>query len=428
MKYILTNCNIINGISDSLIKGKSVVVKDDIIEDITENILPYKDYKIIDLKNKYLMPGLINLHVHLPGSGNPNGGKNQNKKTVDFLMKHFLTRKIVTSLCKKYAKIELQSGVTTIRTVGGLSDIDSKLRDLNSKKMPRILASNMAISVPCGHMAGVLAYEATDVSSALKYLDEIKATKPDLIKIMITGGVLDSKVKGEPGVLKMQPEIVKAITSAAHSYGYKVAAHVESLEGVEVALLNGVDTIEHGAKLNEEMISLFKEKNAAHVCTISPAVVFKYFNKKDLYCDDTGLYNGELVFKGIVECAKACLGNNILVGLGTDTACPYVTHYNMWREIIYFKNFCHVSNAFAINTATHINARIARIDNETGSIEAGKSADMLVLDGSPFIDLKTLKSPLKVIFKGNINNKPKVKKKALVEEKLDNILTQIYNN
>lgn len=100
----------------------------------------------------------------------------------------------------------------------------------------------------------------------------------------------------------------------------------------------------------------------------------------------------------------------------------------MWREIIYFKNFCHVSNAFAINTATHINARIARIDNETGSIEAGKSADMLVLDGNPFIDLKTLKSPLKVIFKGNINNKPKVKKKALVEEKLNNILTQIYNN
>lgn len=97
MKYILTNCNIINGISDSLIKGKSVVVKDDIIEDITENILPYKDYKIIDLKNKYLMPCLINLHVHLPWSGNPNGGKNQNKKTVDFLMKHFLTRKIVTS-------------------------------------------------------------------------------------------------------------------------------------------------------------------------------------------------------------------------------------------------------------------------------------------------------------------------------------------
>ena len=64
-----------SGISESLIKGKSVVVKDDIIEDITEDILAYKDYKIIDLKNKYLMPGLINLHVHLPGSGNPNGGK-----------------------------------------------------------------------------------------------------------------------------------------------------------------------------------------------------------------------------------------------------------------------------------------------------------------------------------------------------------------
>ena len=84
MKYILTNCNIINGISDSLIKGKSVVVKDDIFEDITENILPYKDYKIIDLKNKYLMPDLINLHVHLPGSGNPNGGKTKIRKLLIF--------------------------------------------------------------------------------------------------------------------------------------------------------------------------------------------------------------------------------------------------------------------------------------------------------------------------------------------------------
>ncbi len=428
MKYILSNVNIIDGASDCIIKGKSIVVEDGIIKDIAEDISNYRDYKIINLANKYIMPGLINLHVHLPGSGNPSGGKSQNKKTVDFLMKHFVTRKIVTALCKKYAKIELKSGVTTIRTVGGLQDIDSKLRDLNSTELPRILSSNMAISVPNGHMAGVLAYEAVDIPSALKYLDMIKETKPDLIKLMITGGVLDAKVKGEPGALKMQADIVKALCSKAHEYGYKVAAHVESPEGVRVALLNGVDTIEHGAELDEEMIQLFKEGHQAHVCTISPAIVFKYFDKKDLYCNDVGLYNGQLVFKGIVDCARACLENNILVGLGTDTACPYVTHYNMWRELIYFKNFCHVSNSFAINTATLTNAKIAGIDKETGSIEIGKSADMIVVAENPLVNLKTLKEPKKVIFKGKITNKPRIKKDALVEEKLDNILEQIYNN
>lgn len=428
MRYILTNVNIIDGINDSTIKGKAIVVEDNIIKDITSDITQYPNYKIIDLQNKYIMPGLINLHVHLPGSGNPNGGKSQSKKNVDFLMHHRLTRKIVTSLCKKYASVELQSGVTTIRTVGGLDDIDSKLRDLNSPILPRILASNMAISVPEGHMAGVLAYEALDVDSALKYLDKIKDTKPDLIKLMITGGVLDAKVKGEPGVLRMKPEIVNAVALKAHEYGYKVAAHVESPEGVMVALQNGVDTIEHGAKSSPEMIDLFKKIGAAHVCTISPAVVFKYLDKADLYCDDTGLYNGQLVFNGIVDCARACLANNIPVGLGTDTACPYVTHYNMWRELIYFKNFCHVSNAEAINTATLINAKIAGIDKETGSIEVGKSADMLVISENPFINLKTLKNPIHVIFKGNIIKKPKIKRNKRVEEKLDSILNQIYKN
>ena len=100
----------------------------------------------------------------------------------------------------------------------------------------------------------------------------------------------------------------------------------------------------------------------------------------------------------------------------------------MWRELIYFKNFCHVSNSFAINTATLTNAKIAGIDKETGSIEIGKSADMIVVAENPLVNLKTLKEPKKVIFKGKITNKPRIKKDALVEEKLDNILEQIYNN
>lgn len=88
---------------------------------------------------------------------------------------------------------------------------------------------------------------------------------------MITGGVLDAKEKGVPGELKMSPEMIKAVCDKAHEAGYLVAAHVESPEGVRVALENGVDSIEHGAKMDETMVKLFKDKGAFLCTTISPA-------------------------------------------------------------------------------------------------------------------------------------------------------------
>ena len=108
-------------------------------------------------------------------------------------------------------------------------------------------------------MAGSLAYEAKTPEEASEYVKEIAKDKPDLIKLMITGGVLDAQVVGEPGVLRMEPSLVKAACDTAHSLGLKVAAHVESPEGVTVALQNGVDSIEHGAKPSKEIIDLFKE-------------------------------------------------------------------------------------------------------------------------------------------------------------------------
>mgnify|MGYP002561104359 FL=1 len=236
VRYALTNGVILNGKKDmEPLEGYSIIVEDGKIKEITNQMV--NDIKTIDLKNKYVMPGLINMHVHLPGSGMPKDTGKQNKESVNKLLSNPLTRYIVYKLCAKFARIELMSGVTTIRTVGGLSNIDSKIRDniLQGKiKGPRILSSNMALSVPGGHMAGILAYEATDVDSAINYINKISETKPNLIKLMITGGVLDAKKKGEPGELKMSPEIIKASCQRAHELGYKVAAHVESPEGVKL--------------------------------------------------------------------------------------------------------------------------------------------------------------------------------------------------
>ncbi|HAT83492.1 MAG TPA: peptidase [Clostridiales bacterium] len=422
-KYAIANANIISGkLNDGVQRGKYVIVEDGKIAKITSDKAAIDGLKVVDLNGKYLLPGLINLHVHLPGSGMPKDTKKQNKKTVRMLMNHALTKYIVYRMCANYAKVELMSGVTTIRTVGGLDDIDSRIRDNGAKgklKAPRVLASNMAVSVKDGHMAGLLAYEAKDPEDGRRYVREIAKTNPDLIKLMITGGVLDAKKEGEPGVLRMSPEIVKACCDEAHKLGFKVAAHVESPLGVTVALEGGVDTIEHGANVGEHEIELFKQNGSAHVLTISPTIPLCMFDLSVSGGTPLHKVNGKVVFEGMLDCARKCLENDIPVGLGTDTACPFVTHYDMWRELRYFQKYLGVSNEFAIHTATEVNAKIAGIDNETGTIEEGKSADFMVVDGNPLENLEALRNPKAVALRGEIINNPKVKKFQYVEDELD---------
>lgn len=422
-KYAIANANIISGkLNDGVQSGKYVIVEDGKIAKITSDKAAIDGLKVVDLNGKYLIPGLINLHVHLPGSGMPKDTKKQNKKTVRMLMNHALTKYIVYRMCANYAKVELMSGVTTIRTVGGLDDIDSRIRDNGAKgklKAPRVLASNMAVSVKDGHMAGLLAYEAKDPEDGRRYVREIAKTNPDLIKLMITGGVLDAKKEGEPGVLRMSPEIVKACCDEAHKLGFKVAAHVESPLGVTVALEGGVDTIEHGANVGEHELELFKQNGSAHVLTISPTIPLCMFDLSVSGGTPLHKVNGKVVFEGMLDCAKKCLENDIPVGLGTDTACPFVTHYDMWRELRYFQKYLGVSNEFAIHTATEVNAKIAGIDDETGTIEEGKSADFMVVDGNPLENLEALRTPKAVALRGKMINNPKVKKFQYVEDELD---------
>ena len=378
----------------------------------------------IDLGGKYIMPGLINLHIHLPAGGKPSNKQSDTRKLVKLVTSNAFTRKIAYLLCAGSVKTQLMSGVTTVRTVGGILNIDSRIRDdVNSGKTvgPRILAADMAVSVPGGHMAGSLAYEATSAEEAAEYVEKIAESKPDLIKLMITGGVLDATEMGEPGVLKMPPEYVKAACDKAHSLGLMVASHVESPEGVRVALENGVDTIEHGAMPDEDIIKLFKEKGASHIATLSPAMPYALFDREVSHITEMEKFNGDVVFKGIIECAKACLANGIPVGLGTDTGCPYITHYNMWREVYYFHKLCGVSTAFALHTATLKNAQIVGIDKETGSIEKGKSADFVITEKNPLDDLEALRNISAVVFRGKYISEPKVKKMAAVEAELDKL-------
>ena len=409
-------------------QGKIIFTDGSKIEKIADAAGPdadLKGYEIVDLGGKYIMPGLINLHVHLPSSGKPSKKQSDPVKLVKLITSNGLLRKIGIKMCAGYARTQLMSGVTTIRTVGGVADFDTIIRDdINAGKIegPRIIASNMAVSVEGGHMAQSLAYAASEPEEAAAYVRKIASDKPDVIKLMITGGVLDAKVKGEPGELKMSPELVKAACDEAHALGLKVAAHVESPEGVRCALENGVDTIEHGARPDEEIIRLFKERGAYHVATLSPALPFAEFDRSVSNASEMEQYNGKIVFEGIIDCANDCLKNGIPVGLGTDTGCPYVTQYDMWREVNYFHKFCGVSNAFALHTATQVNAQIAGLGDVTGTIEAGKDADFVVTSANPLENLQALRNISMVVTRGNIYNNPKVKKMAQVERELDKFI------
>lgn len=426
MKYAFINGKVINGKKDMAVQNGLCILTDGekICGIEKQETADLNGYKIVDLNGGYILPWLINMHVHLAGNGKPQKKQRDNAKLVKKIMSSPVSRAIAYKMVSGFAKTELSGGVTTIRTVGGLGSFDTKLRDeiASGRKVgPRILAANQGISVPCGHMAGSVAVAVINPEAAVAALKENERQGVDLIKLMITGGVLDAKEKGVPGELKMSHEIVKAVCDKSHEDGYKVAAHVESPLGVKVALENGVDSIEHGAKPDDEMIELFKKRGAFLCTTISPALPYALFDRSVSNASEVERFNGKVVFDGIVDCAKAAIANDIPVALGNDVGCPWITQYDFWRELYYFHKYVGVSNEFALYTATAKNADLAGIGDITGTIEEGKCADMIVSEENPLEDLKALRKLKFVIARGKVI-KPRVKIKKRVARELDKFL------
>ena len=378
---------------------KVLLCEDGVITAVADEGTDLDGYEVIDLHGGYAMPGLINLHVHLAGNGKPSAKPRDNAALVRKILSNGLTRAVAYRMVCSYAKLELLGGVTTIRTVGGIADFDTRCRDdAQAGKIlaPRILAANEGISVPGGHMAGSVAVAAHNNGEALTQLTKASTQRVDLIKLMITGGVLDAAEKGTPGELKMPPEMVKA-----------------------VALENGVDSIEHGAKMDEETVKLYKEHGAFLCTTISPALPYALFDTAVSGASEKDQYNGRIVFDGIVESAKTALANGIPVGLGNDVGCPYITQYDFWRELCYFHKYCGVSNQFALYTATLRNARLAGVGDVTGSLEVGKSEDLIVTCQNPLEDLRVLQHLELVACRGRVVKKPAPKRNQTVDKLLD---------
>lgn len=388
--------------------------------------------RTIDLGGACLMPGLVNMHVHFCGSGKPvsSGDAGALMKKLD----NPIGRAILHRTIRGSAQNQLASGVTTVRGAGDPLYGDIAVRNaIEAGKCvgPRIVAPGTGVTVPGGHGAGLFAQVAQAPEQAADMVRDIYAHGADVIKLFVTGGVFDAEKPGEPGVLRMSPEIASAACAVAHELGMPVMAHVESTEGVQVALAAGVDTIEHGAPMTPEILDLYQNgtaqlsgRPASVTCTISPALPFVMLDPEKTHSTEVQKTNGDIVCEGIIKSAREALDAGIPVGLGTDSSCPYVTQYDMWREVAYFAKYVGVSNAFALHTATQVNAQLLGLGDTTGVVAVGYDADLLAVAGNPLEDLAALRQPLHVMARGRLADRLKVKRYPELDAELDEIMVR----
>ncbi|MFA6860855.1 MAG: amidohydrolase family protein [Bacilli bacterium] len=426
--YVISNANLVDVINDKIIPNQYVEVNEGKIVGIGEQEKIPAGLPIIDIQNHYLMPGLINLHVHLFGNGVPKNSTAKKGKAQEMILDFAATplgKKYLRLMAKQGALNQLHSGCTTIRAVGDIYYPDVYTRNqINAVKYigPRMLVSGFAVTTTHGHGVGSIARGGETKEELVKLINDNLQYHTDLVKICVTGGVMDATKPDEPGDVRMTLEQTKWCADEAHKNHLIIASHTESTKGVEICLKAGVDTIEHGAVLTDSEIEELKKGNSHIITTISPALPSVVLPAPYTHYTPLQIASCKIVSDGIITCAKQCLANGIQVGLGTDSSCPFASQTGMWRELNYFHKYALASNEYALKTATIINASIMHLDDVTGSISIGKSADMIVSSASPYQDLKTLRKLSYVFMKGQVIKNPHVSVNKKLEKNLDSLI------
>jgi imidazolonepropionase-like amidohydrolase len=375
-----------------------------------------EDYQQLDLQGKLVLPGLINAHCHLLGDGAPTRLLELSDAMVERILALFQTplfKLLIRRRFRQHARTALHAGITTLRVLDDFTNFALALRDRIRQGAvvgPRLLCSGAPLYPTGGH--GSLEYQVDSIPEIRRAVRQNVREEVDCIKILSTGGVSDARQIGEAGRPQMTVEEIACACREAHRGYVPVASHCESTRGIRENLLGGVDTIEHGAEIPEDLIACFKDNPKAmrgYTClvpTISAAMGLATLPWEETRITRVKYENARIVLFGMIKGLQTAYESGIKFGVGNDASVPYVPHYDLWRELSYLVTYTGMSTKEAIYYATRNNAEVLGIEDVTGSVEVGLSADLIVLDADPFEDLARLKRPRHVFIRGKFIERP----------------------
>lgn len=383
--------NLIDGKSNDVQTQMTVIVENNLIVKVEKGFTkPGNSDKLVDLSKKTVMPGLIDLHVHLEGETNK-----------DQALQRFTSNKAdIAFRSTVFAKKTLMAGFTTVRDLGG-SGVNISLRNAINQKLvvgPRIFTSGKSIGTTGGHADPTNGYREdlmgdpgpkegviNSPEDARHAVRQRYKDGSDLIKITATGGVLSIAKDGSGP--QFTDEELKAIIETARDYGMHTAAHAHGSEGMKRAVLAGITTIEHGTKMTEEVMDLMKQKGTYYVPTITAG---KFVAEK---AKEPGYYHPLVVPKAleIGPQIQSTFGNaykrGVKIAFGTDAG--VFPHGENGKEFGYMTE-AGMPAMEAIRSATIVAAEVLGMKEKLGTIEAGKLADLVATDENPLKNIKTM--------------------------------------
>ena len=382
----------------------SIIVQDGrilrIVEPGTEDILVGEEDTIIDLSDKTVLPGLIDLHTHL--SGDPSG---------EFWRAATTPPEYFTLIAAKNARITALAGFTTVRDLGSRTDqVTQMLRRATAEGLvpgPRIITSARTISIIGGHGdtngfvesvndvldSGFTCTGAEECAARVRLASQYGA---DLIKITATGGVLSQQGRGLEA--HFTDEEMVAIVTTADSLGLRVAAHAHGARGIEAAARAGVQTIEHGTYIDEAAAQVMNENGTVLVPTL---MAFEGI-RRNL---GTGFYTPvvEEKIRAVSEVAGTIIQrareNGVRIAFGTDAGVfPHGQNAGEFRLLL----AGGMTSREALASATTVAAEILGLEDEIGRIAVGYSADIIAVDGNPLEDATVLEQVDFVMVRGRV--------------------------
>lgn len=379
-KILYKGFTLINGTGEAPVKDSYIIVEDKKIVKVgkVEELKNIDGIREIDLTGKTVMPGLINSHVHITMEpvGDP----------VSIMSKESVAKTTLRGVAN--LKKHLLSGTTFFRDLGASNGIDFDLRDAVNEGLvegPQFVASGRCLTMTGGH-GWFIGREADGIDELRKAAREQLKAGADLLKIMATGGVMTKGV--EPGSPQLSMEEMKAAVIEAHKAGKKTATHAQGTEGIKNAVLAGIDSVEHGIFLDDEVIQLMVDKGVYLV----PTLVAPYFivkNGVEAGIPKFAVDKSNYVMKYHSESFRKAYKAGVKIAMGTDAGTPFNLHDGAPHELKLMVE-CGMSPMEAIVASTKSSADLLGVLDDYGTIEEGKYADFLVLDENPLDNLDTL--------------------------------------